>query len=201
MVSASKEDLLKFLDYTADRGLVKKSTARSLKAACNTVFSVLDPAEEADIFAIDLDSVVQRYENKKGMEVSPGTMRSYRQRVNQAVLDFQRYKDNPSSWKPLGAQRSPSTTKRPVKRSGTTQGEPNQAEVQGPSSAQSLAADKITHQFPLRHDVIVRISGIPFDVTRAEMGRMNAFLSNLVAVDEDNDAAPKMLNSPAAETE
>ena len=182
MPSQSKDELLKFLDHAGNHGLMTKNSAQSLKSACTAVFAILGEDDPEDILALDLDDLFRRYENIKGMDVSPRTLRAYRQRVKQAISNFERYKANPSQWKPAGGQRSSSTGKR-APRTQTNNQEyevDQQARIASPVLTAS-SADEITHQFPLRRDAIVRISGIPFDVTRSEMARMNAYLSNLVA--------------------
>ena len=199
MPGQSTHDLLEFLDFTASKHLMKPATARALKGACNAVLSVLDEAEAADVFAVDLDGVFQRYENMKGMEVSPNTMRSYRQRVSQAIAEFGRYRANPSQWRPAGGQRNASVSKRSQKSNPVTRDNAG-AEGQADTVIQRTeSADDITHQFPLRRNTIVEISGIPFDVTRSEMARMTAFLSNLVAPPEETDPVQLMLNPADSE--
>ena len=192
MQGQSKGDLLEFLDHAGNRGLMTKVSAQSLKSACATVFSILDEDEPEDVFSIDLDGLFARYDNIKGMEVSPNTLRAYHQRVRQAVSDFQRYKANPSQWKPSGGQRSNSGGKRSSKSATANQKEGDQHSQTNQPVRGPVSADEITHQFPLRRDVIVNISGIPFDVTRSEMARMTAYLSNLVA-EADSPEPPQLM--------
>jgi hypothetical protein len=45
----------------------------------------------------------------------------------------------------------------------------------------------------------VSITGIPFDVTRHEMGRLTAYVSNLVAGSVEDESAKPMLNAAAAD--
>ena len=194
MPGQGKTELLEFLDFVSSKGLMTKAATQSLKTACGAVLSILDEDEAQDIFVVDLEAVFRRYENLKGMEVSPNTLRAYRQRVKQAVSDFERYKANPSQWKPAVGQRS----NRNTKRSGI-----NTPDIESPVSQNSDVAtspatvDDIVHHFPLRRDAIVQITGIPFDVTKSEMARMTAFLSNLVA--EVDDTQHPMLMSGSVE--
>ncbi len=192
MSGRGKTELLEFLDFAGNKGLMTKANTQSLRSACTAVFSILDDAETDNVFAMDLDDLFHRYENIKGMEVSPNTMRAYRQRVKQAISDFERYIENPSQWKPAGGTRSNSAGKRSSRNH-------REAEAQARSDSSdlsALSADEITHQFPLRRDVIVRVSGIPFDVTRSEMARMTAYLSNLVA-EADETEHPKLMSGTA----
>ena len=196
MPGQTKGDLLDFLDFAGNRGLMTKVSAQSLKSACTAIFSILDEDEPADVVAMDLDDLFRRYENIKGMEVSPNTLRAYRQRVRQAISDFERYKANPSQWKSSGVQRSNGAKKRSPRNSTTNHREVDQQARIDSSDPGTLSVDEITHQFPLRRDVIVRISGVPFDVTRSEMARMTAYLSNLVA-ESDEVEYPQLMPGTA----
>ena len=80
MANQDREALLKFLDFASNRGLMKKTTAQSLKSACSAVLGILDENDAKDVFAVDLEGMFQRYENLKESEVSPSTFRAYRQR-------------------------------------------------------------------------------------------------------------------------
>ena len=53
------------------------------------------------------------------------------------------------------------------------------------TSVPHVAAETIVHHFPLRHSHFVRISGVPFNITKYEMARLTTFLSHLVAVKEE----------------
>ena len=192
MSGRGKTELLGFLDFAGNKGLMTKATAQSLRSACTAFFSIFDDAETDDVFAMDLDDLFRRYENIKGMEVSPNTMKAYRQRVKQAISDFERYTENPSQWKPAGGPRSNSAGKR----SSRNQKEAGPQARSDSSDLSAVSVDEITHQFPLRRDTIVRISGVPFDVTRSEMARMTAYLSNLVA-EPDESEHPKLMPGTA----
>ena len=194
MPEQDKQSVMEFLDHVRSKGLMSSNAARSLKYACGAVFSILD--DDEDIFAIDLDALCDRFENLKGMEVTPNTMRAYRQRVKRAVSDFRRYKDDPSHWKPSGGRLLSKSTKKTRDHKPDIHAEPATPEALTGLNHELTTVDDIVHHFPLRRDVIVQITGIPFDVTRAEMGRMNAFLSNLVAVSEDREPNQLMLNAP-----
>ena len=198
MPAQTKADLLEFLDHAGNRGLMTKTNAQSLKSACTAVFSILDDNDDdsKDVFTMDLDALFHRYENIKGMGVSPSTLRAYRRRVTQAISDYQRYKANPSQWKPAGGQRSTRGGTHSSNGRTNNHGAADQNVQLDAPDPEAKSADEITHQFPLRRDVIVRVSGIPFDVTRSEMARMTAYLSNLVA-ETDAEEVPRLMPGSA----
>lgn len=199
MSDLSKQQLFTFLDWAGEKGLMKQSSSRSLKSACNAVLSVMDKEEARDLSTADLETVIKRYQNLHSLEVSPNTMQAYGKRVKYSVEEFLKYNDDKVGWKPSGGQRStPSTqSSNKVKSSRRVSGK---AVAKEPDSTHEvLDVSDITHQFPLRRDIVVTVKGIPFDVKRSEMARLNAFLSNLVATSEEQEPVPVMLNPPSVE--
>ena len=197
----TKDNLAEFLDFVGGKGMLKKSTASSYKVACNKVLSVLSEEEAGDVSNLDLDSIFRRYENLSGMTVTPNTMREYRRRVTDSIKEFLAFREDPSAWKPSTQQRvirGPAPTAPKSRRRGEALGRNNGTGQlsQDEKAIDSDAAKMITHRFPLRVDTVVSITGIPFDVKRTEMGRLNAWLSNLVAQSDAQEVEPQMLPAP-----
>ena len=190
--------MIAFLDWTAEKGMIKRGTARSLRSACNAVLSVMDDDEARDVSGVDLQAVIQRYQNLHSLDVSPKTMQAYDRRVRQAVEEFVRFNQDKAGWKPSGVRRSRTPARSnsmPKNSSGST----NHAGVkEPPSPTVDFDVSEIIHQFPLRRDKVVTVTGIPFDVKRSEMSRLNAFLSNLVVTPEE-EQQQLMLTAPASE--
>lgn len=101
----SMDELLKFLDYTGEKRLVKRATATARRTACNRVLDVLDSSERADLRAVDLENVFSRFSNLHAQEFSPSSLKTYFERTRKAVEDFIAYRKDPANWKPNVAQR------------------------------------------------------------------------------------------------
>ena len=194
MSQFNRVELIAFLEWAAEKGLMKKQSAMSLKTACTNVLSILDDSEAADLSNIDWESVHQRWENINARNVSPSTMRAYRQRVKYGVEEFGRYLENRSTWKPAGGQRSVSSGSQSRKTDQTRQRTREVNEARDDSHDDIVDPSRITHRFPLRRDMVVAITGIPFDVKKSEMARLTAYLSNLVPSEEEATAYQLMLN-------
>lgn len=198
MVEQNKAALFGFLDYASEKNLVKKEAAQALKSASRKVFSILDDQEQEDIFALDLDEVFRRFGNSpSARDVNPNTMRAYQQRVRQAVEDFKRFKDDPTNWKPARTRRQTRTTRATPAHDTRTPKEAERKEQSVADPVHLVSVEAIVHRFPVRRDVIVQISGIPFDITKAEMARMTAYLSNLVVPDADDSGQTPLMLNPA----
>ena len=59
-----------------------------MKAAVNTLLSILDNSEIEDVTTLDLDEVANRFMNKRGTEVKPDSVKVYKSRVASAIADF-----------------------------------------------------------------------------------------------------------------
>ena len=199
MEAYRKQDLMSFLDYAEGRSLMPRNTVGSYKAACNAVLSAPEDEEE-DLSTTDMDTLFHRFTIKNQMKVKPATLQSYKTRFANLTKEYIAYIENPSSWKPSAAQRSSSPTRpsRRATRSAESAGNDGgtQLRTQGGQGDSPAIAQQIVHQFPLRNDVIVQVTGIPFDVKRGEMARLTAFLSNLVAQEDERATHPQMLPEP-----
>jgi hypothetical protein len=110
----SRDNLIGFLDFAAQRGLLKKATANARKIACQIILKILSETEASDLSQINLEDVIQRHRNLAAGKISPQTLKTYESRVQIAINDFIEYNKDPSSWKPSTKPRrrgvSPSTT-------------------------------------------------------------------------------------------
>jgi hypothetical protein len=169
MNDRSLDGLVGFLDWTAEKGLMAKNTVNGRKAAVSSVLGVLDPEEKGDITAIDLSSVMSRFINLQGKKYNTSSLNVYKSRTNAAINDFRQYLKDPLSFKPMvnKAEKKPS---KPQKSSETSSSS---------ESAHNSGSAPIVHQasanvFPIqiRENVVVRIHGLPFDLTNSEADRI-----------------------------
>ena len=63
--SRSRENLLSFLDYCKDKGMMGPATAEARKAAVNQVLSILKDEEARDVSTLDLDLLLRRFQNQR----------------------------------------------------------------------------------------------------------------------------------------
>jgi hypothetical protein len=105
-IQLSKDNLFDFLDFAAEKGLLKKSTAAARKDASRIVLKILDEDEAADLSRVDLENVIQRHRNLAGGKIMPRTLAAYESRTRTAVRDFLEYFENPSAWRPSTQRRA-----------------------------------------------------------------------------------------------
>lgn len=182
MNDRSLDGLVGFLDWTADKGMMAKNTVNGRKAAVSGVLGVLDPEERGDITAVDLDSVMARFINLQGKKYNTSSLNVYKSRTNAAINDFKLYLADPLSFKPSAnksEKNSVGKVAKPQKSGAIKTGS------EAPASSNPAAT---THQasanvFPIqiRENVVVRIHGLPFDLTKSEATRI-ANVVNAMAV-------------------
>jgi len=110
-VQPSRANLIEFLEFAGDKGLMKKATAGSYKKACNIILGILDETEAADLSKINLEKVILRHRNLAAGKIVPPTLKAYETRTRAAVNNFLEYIKDPTTWKPAVQQR-PSRAKK-----------------------------------------------------------------------------------------
>jgi hypothetical protein len=171
MSDRSLAALLSFLDYLSEKGLMAAGTATGRKASCNKVLGILDPEEQTDVTVVNLDDAMHRFINLEGKNYTPSSLTVYKSRVASAISDFTSYLANPSGFKPSVAQKKTGNGS-PKKVAGPKASSHNAAPIQKPD-VQPIASANV-YPIPIRADVVVRIHGLPFDLTPAEAEKIAA---------------------------
>ena len=158
---------------------MNKNSAGSLRAACTQVLSVLDDWENVDINELDLDDVINRFENLKAQDFRPKTLHEYGNRFRRAVQSFQDYIREPSSWSPT---KSNTSSRRSKKESEA--GPPKTEDRAGDEKSSIFGTifetnNLVDYPFPLRQDTIA-ILRLPNDLASDEVERLNTFMKALV---------------------
>lgn len=164
----SRDELLKFLDFMAEKGLMKKTTASSRKAAANTLMSILEPSESSDVRNIDLDDLLMRFGNMKGAQFKPDSLSVYKSRLGSAINDFVRWRSNPAAFKPSTKDRAQKGNSHPNAGDERVGNKSGSDDRRNDPSAGNENVELITFPIPLRPGVIVRVTGIPSDLTPEE---------------------------------
>jgi hypothetical protein len=165
----AKQDVLNFLDYLSNKGLMNKDTVAARRAAVNTLLSILSDEESANLRGLDLDMLLQRFVNLKGSGFKPESVRVYKSRLGAVLADFERYKSDPLKYKPNHTARD--RTQR--SQNGDTAKETSRqtaapAPPAGTASANDDEIQAIEFPIPIRKGVIVKVTGIPSDLTPEE---------------------------------
>ena len=96
----TRQDFLAFLDWMSEKGLMAKNTVAARKAAANKVLGILSDDEAQDVTALNLDTVMRRFNNLEGRGYTPGSLTTYFSRLRSALDDFKLYLDKPLTFRP-----------------------------------------------------------------------------------------------------
>ncbi len=105
-IEPSRDNLLDFLAFAGEKGLLKKTTASARRDASKIILGILDDDEAADLSKVDLENVIQRHRNLATGKIMPQTLAAYESRTRTAVKDFLEYFKSPSTWKTSTPQRA-----------------------------------------------------------------------------------------------
>lgn len=171
------KDLVDHWTWAAEKGIMKKNSALSLRSACAKVLSVFDNWESIDITSIDAEEAITRFKNIQAKNYKPQSLEAYGKRFKNALESYLEFIEDPGAWKPASRPIQPtsSNTNNKPKRKQTAQKEDDS--IVQPTGGRGL----IDYPFPLRDGVTVRLM-LPRDITVSEVKRLNAFMSTL-AVD------------------
>lgn len=171
--------LTEFLDYLADKGLMNAATVSARKAAVNKVLGFLDASEVEDVTAVDLDSVMYRFQNRYRSEYSPPSLAAYKSRVRSAIEDFSKFQKDPASYRPARA----SVSRKNRERTKSADRETADRSLETPP-IQLYDGPTDIIPIPIRNGLTVRISGVPYDLTRSEAAKI-ANVIRAMATSED----------------
>lgn len=164
----SRENLLGFLDYCKDKGLLKPPTAEARKAAVNQVLGILHDDEAGDVANLDLDLLLRRFQNLHGKRYTPDSLKTYRARVKNSIEEFLRYLQNPMDFQPnaSAAPRKLRLVKGAAAKPSRKGAEVSTDTVPRPNLPAPMSTS--TLPIPLRADLTVLVHGLPFDLSLAE---------------------------------
>ncbi len=187
----SLDALREFLDWAADKGAVKRATALSWRTAVDKVFADPDGIDTNDLRNLgrNLEVMLTRFTNLHGKEYTSASLRTYQGRVRSAVTEFLRYADNPASYSPKIARRAgrASSAKSDDRQSQPVNGGtshiggnmPSQGPVQRTAQPEGL-----TIPVPIREQTLVRIYGLPVNLTPAEAEKIANVVKAYATVDK-----------------
>jgi hypothetical protein len=167
----SREELLKFHDYLADKGIRNPNTVAARKAAANKMLAMLDEQEASDLRQVNLEQVSERFFNKNKSDFTPESLGTYRSRLKSAVDEFIRYVADPTSLKATSQKTRNTSTSgdssdRKAKLSALQ--ESGQTQHRAPQMTQETAV-----QIPIRDGMIVRLLGLPADLKKREAQKIS----------------------------
>lgn len=188
--AATSAGLREFLDWAGGRAEINPTTANALKGAVRQVLLMEDEPDNVDVRSLDVEDVLERFENRFRTKYTSGSMSTYKTRFRQAVLMYLAWLDKDPGWKSVvKSRRSTSASARTRVANSARAATTGAAEaVQAPGDADRQAVPFVTssslvkHRLPLRPDLLVQIE-LPVHLTKSDAERIASFVRSL-AFDE-----------------
>ncbi len=178
----SAVDLLGFLDHAGDKGLMPAATAQALAVASRNILGVLTQEEQEDLSKLDIAAVIRRFNNKRAKDFNPASLKEYGRRLNRAVDLFLGWREDPANFsvktRATGSGRK-SEKKLPLNDASNVGADEESIATSASASYQSA--------LPVRPGVVISLTNIPNDLTKAEAARVANFVSLLAMNDSGSN--------------
>lgn len=176
----SGKSLIEFLEYAENKGLMNKRTAQSKRNSISSVFEILDEEEMMDVRDLDIDAVLSRFAHLEGQKFTPASLTSYKSRLSSSIREFVRYRSNPLSYNPSRKPKSRLKKSKPQNlNTSTTVREAPVSKSSNNSHGQQEFLSQHIFPIPLRSNCVVKIAGLPHDLTPAEAKKIAAVVTAL----------------------
>lgn len=186
MHAITKDGMLKFIQYSIDKGLVNANTGVGWRAACNKILEEFGPDD--DLKNIDVPSEVMKYANRHPGVLSPDSLSQYQKRVQLVMGELAKYISNSTTYKgvmPRSANGKTVERKRqasaPAAKEALTLPAPPTSPDQAPQAKQisgAVTETSLMMPFPLRPTFVAQLV-IPRDLSKDEAERLCAFIRAL----------------------
>ena len=179
VVDAPKTSGRKFAEhwaYAREKGLMNQSTASAVETAVRRVLATEDDWEKVDINSINVDDLINRFNNLNANNFKPRSLRDYGQRFRRALTSYKSFLDDPGNWK----YASRGTTKRTTSPPGSVADEettPRDGDLSGQTASPTPLQ---TYTYPFRDGVLARLD-IPRDANTGEINRLIAWARTLAS--------------------
>ncbi len=186
----SADDLENYLAWIGSKNLMNKDTLSARKVASSKVLAVLDQAERQDLRQLDRSQVFARFQNASNNAYNPASLNVYRSRFNSALDDFLAHHADRSSYKAAGPRakggEAPAKAPKAAGKLDRQQRVPSTGPATVHSSnsfAPTSVGEGLTLPIPLRPGVIVKIFGLPQDLTTAEAKKVCAVVTAYAVIE------------------
>ena len=169
-------ELNNFLKTATAKGWIGPTSGNAMMSTLRRVGPVFDEAEAADVEAINVNAVIRRFANLN-RDVAASSLQSYTSRITSAIRMFSEWRKDPTTWRPRGGNGAPGAPKKASSRSSKKTSDDAEGDaapaIDGLGTGEAVG---LSYPFPLRDGVIVKLVGLPRDLTEKDVERISRFL-------------------------
>ncbi len=185
----SSKEMLRFIDFVGERGIVNESKAKNWKGAAQQFLAILADEEKPDLRSLDLDHLFDRFGNIKRTSMSGSSIKIYGSRFKGALNDFLSWAEDPTNYRHSGRTITAGTDVRSKKsKSSTAKTTPKKPEDQAVSQRENLGQQQIAQlienrvvvfPIPISGGRIVTINNLPHELTKADAEKISSVIKAL----------------------
>ena len=180
MEQMTKPNILRFIQYAIDKGLVKANTGTGWRSACVKILETV--ADDQDLAGLDVQREVLQFNNRHPGLLSPDSLAQYQGRVMLVLSEYAKWQQNPTTYKGVTSKTlGPRNGSKKPGDKAPAPALPVVAEQQvQPKQPHTLVATEtsLVLPFPLRPSFLAQIV-IPRDLTKDEATRLCTFIQAL----------------------
>jgi hypothetical protein len=182
----SWDSFLRFLQFITDKHLVNTNTAKNWGVAALKFQDLIVEGEDSDnLKNIDLNNLIERFNHKYSHALTGASLIVYASRIRAALKNFISYADNPATFKPTSSKGKGNAGMRDKRKAKTKIPSPSVAEQKSREDNLPLSDSLfISVPIPLRKNLMIKISGIPYDLTLKEAERISAIVRGYAVSEE-----------------
>lgn len=180
------EEVIKFLEFAARKGILNETAIHCRLTACHNLFAMLNEDEDSlDFISKNLDVLVHRFGNKNP-NVQASTLKVYKSRTKSSIEDFRAWSADPFAWERCITDKAKAAASENRKEKRIKVKAPKAAKTavvkpaQGPEAATTEVLIKEGRvrrvAFPIRPDFSIEICLPTEGITQKELNRLGLFL-------------------------
>ncbi len=185
----SSEEMLQFINFIGDRGIVNESKAKNWKGATQQFLAILADEEKTDLRDLDLDHLFERFGNIKRTSMSGSSIKIYGSRFKGALNNFLSWAEDPANYRHSGrtitsgsdaksknskSRSTKTTNKEPVPR--TSCHKENSEQQPSPQPVENRV---VVFPIPISGGRIVTINNLPHELTKADAEKIGSVIRAL----------------------
>ena len=186
----SSTEMLQFVDFVGERGIVNESKAKNWKGATQQLLAILTDEEKSDLRDLDLNHLIERFGNIKRTSMSGGSIKIYGSRFKGALRDFLSWAEDPANYRHAGrTNNSGGDTKtkipKPSKPKANSQKVENSEHKEighkqsHQQAVQPVESRVVVFPIPISGGRVVTINNLPHELTKADAEKISSVIKAL----------------------
>ncbi len=184
----SSKEMLQFVDFVGERGIVNESKAKNWKGATQQFLSILAEDEKADLRDLNLEHLIERFGNIKRTSMSGSSIKIYGSRFKGALTDFLSWAEDPANYRHSGRSNSganstkpkPKTTSKQSKKASNKKESKSKESISSQVEYSQISENRVVvFPIPISGGRVVTINNLPHELMKADADKISSVIRAL----------------------